>query len=209
MKIKRFALGALWTNCYVISDAASEGIVIDPGGPAAEVEEYIRDNDIRLHWIILTHGHGDHIGGVSELRNLSENGIAVHTEDADCLVDANRNLSAFMGTSVELPSADKKLNEGDTLKVGSMDIRVIHTPGHTVGGICLHIKDEDEEVLISGDTLFARSIGRSDLPGGDEDVLVRSLKKLTDFPDKLRVLPGHGPETTIGAEKIYNPYWPR
>ncbi|MCK9340370.1 MAG: MBL fold metallo-hydrolase [Synergistaceae bacterium] len=209
MKIKRFALGALWTNCYVISDAASEGIVIDPGGPAAEVEEYIRDNDIRLHWIILTHGHGDHIGGVSELRNLSENGIAVHTEDADCLVDANRNLSAFMGTSVELPSADKKLNEGDTLKVGSMNIRVIHTPGHTVGGICLHIKDEDEEVLISGDTLFARSIGRSDLPGGDEDVLVRSLKKLTDFPDKLRVLPGHGPETTIGAEKIYNPYWPR
>ena len=209
MKIKRFALGALWTNCYVISDAASEGIVIDPGGPAAEVEEYIRDNDIRLHWIILTHGHGDHIGGVSELRNLSENGIAVHTEDADCLVDANRNLSAFMGTSVELPSADKKFNEGDTLKVGSMNIRVIHTPGHTVGGICLHIKDEDEEVLISGDTLFARSIGRSDLPGGDEDVLVRSLKKLTDFPDKLRVLPGHGPETTIGAEKIYNPYWPR
>ena len=209
MKIKGFALGALWTNCYVISDAASEGIVIDPGGPAAEVEEYIRDNDIRLHWIILTHGHGDHIGGVSELRNLSENGIAVHTEDADCLVDANRNLSAFMGTSVELPSADKKLNEGDTLKVGSMNIRVIHTPGHTVGGICLHIKDEDEEVLISGDTLFARSIGRSDLPGGDEDVLVRSLKKLTDFPDKLRVLPGHGPETTIGAEKIYNPYWPR
>ena len=209
MKIKRFALGALWTNCYVISDAASEGIVIDPGGPAAEVEEYIRDNDIRLHWIILTHGHGDHIGGVSELRNLSENGIAVHTEDADCLVDANRNLSAFMGTSVELPSADKKLNEGDTLKVGSMNIRVIHTPGHTVGGKCLHIKDEDEEVLISGDTLFARSIGRSDLPGGDEDVLVRSLKKLTDFPDKLRVLPGHGPETTIGAEKIYNPYWPR
>ena len=209
MKIKRFALGALWTNCYVISDSGSEGIVIDPGGPAAEVEEYIRDNDIRLHWIILTHGHGDHIGGVPELRNLSENGIAIHTEDADCLVDANRNLSAFMGTSVELPSADKKLNEGDTLKVGNMYIRVIHTPGHTVGGICLHIKEDDDEVLISGDTLFARSIGRSDLPGGDEDVLVRSLKKLTGLPDKLRVLPGHGPETTIGAEKIYNPYWPR
>ena len=209
MKIKRFALGALWTNCYMISDSGSEGIVIDPGGPAAEVEEYIRDNDIRLHWIILTHGHGDHIGGVPELRNLSENGIAIHTEDADCLVDANRNLSAFMGTSVELPSADKKLNEGDTLKVGNMNINVIHTPGHTLGGICLHITEGDEEVLVSGDTLFARSIGRSDLPGGDVDVLVRSLKKLTDLPDKLRVLPGHGPETTIGAEKIYNPYWPR
>ncbi|NLD05469.1 MAG: MBL fold metallo-hydrolase [Synergistaceae bacterium] len=209
MKIKRFALGALWTNCYVISDADSEGIVIDPGGPAAEVEEYIRDNDIRLHWIILTHGHGDHIGGVSDLRNLSENGIAIHTEDADCLVDANKNLSAFMGPLVELPSADKKLNEGDILKVGNMNIRVIHTPGHTLGGICLYITEGDEELLISGDTLFARSIGRSDLPGGDEDVLVTSLKKLTDFPDKLRVLPGHGPETTIGAEKLYNPYWPK
>ena len=110
---------------------------------------------------------------------------------------------------MELPSADKKLNEGDTLKVGSMNIRVIHTPGHTLGGICLYITEGDEELLISGDTLFARSIGRSDLPGGDEDVLVTSLKKLTDFPDKLRVLPGHGPETTIGAEKLYNPYWPK
>ena len=209
MKIKRFALGALWTNCYVISDANSEGIVIDPGGPASEVEEYIRVNDIRLHWIILTHGHGDHIGGVSELRNLSENGIAIHVEDADCLIDANKNLSAFMGTSVELPSADKKLNEGDILKVGDMSVNVIHTPGHTLGGICLYITEGDEDVLISGDTLFARSIGRSDLSGGDEDILTNSLKKLVDFPDKLRVLPGHGPETTIGAEKLYNPYWPK
>ncbi len=209
MKIKRFALGALWTNCYVVSDPKGEGVVIDPGGPASEVEKYIKDNDIRLHWIILTHGHGDHIGGVSELRNLSENGIAIHADDADCLTDANRNLSAFMGTVVELPSADKKLNEDDILKVGEMKIRVIHTPGHTTGGICLHVTEGDEEVLMSGDTLFARSIGRSDLPGGNEETLINSLKKLTGLSDKLRVFPGHGPETTIGAEKLYNPYWPR
>ena len=209
MKIKRFALGPLWTNCYVISDGGDEGVVVDPGGPAGEVEDYVRENDIRLHWIILTHGHGDHIGGVSDLRNLSENGIAIHSEDADCLTDASRNLSAFMGTSVELPSADKMLNEGDILKVGKMTIRVIHTPGHTLGGICLHIAEGEEEVLISGDTLFARSIGRSDLPGGDENVLINSLKKLSDLPEKIRVFPGHGPETTIGAEKLYNPYWPR
>lgn len=209
MKIKRFALGTLWTNCYVLSDSGSEGIVVDPGGPADEVEAYIRDNDIRLHWIILTHGHGDHIGGVSDLRNLSENGIAIHEEDADCLVDANRNLSAYMGNAVELPSADKKLNEGDTIKVGEMEIKVIHTPGHTAGGVCLLVTEGEDEVLISGDTLFARSIGRSDLPGGDENILIRSLKKLSHLSDKLRVLPGHGPETTIGAEKQYNPYWPR
>lgn len=209
MKIKRFALGALWTNCYLIWDANSEGIVIDPGGPAQEVEDFIRDNDIRLHWIILTHGHGDHIGGVADLRNLPENGVAIHAEDAECLVDANKNLSAFMGTSIELPSAEKKLNDGDQLKVGQMNIKVIHTPGHTSGGICLMITEGEEQVLVSGDTLFARSIGRSDLPGGDEVMLIESLKKLVDFPDKLRVLPGHGPETTVGAEKRYNPYWPR
>ncbi len=209
MKIKRFALGSLWTNCYMIWDSNSDGVVIDPGGPAQEVEEFIRDNDIRLHWIILTHGHGDHIGGVAELRNLSENGVAIHSEDAFCLMDANKNLSAFIGTPTELPSADKILNDGDQLKVGQLAINVIHTPGHTLGGICLLISEGEEQLLISGDTLFARSVGRSDLPGGDEETLIESLKKLNDFPDKLRVFPGHGPETTVGAEKQYNPYWPK
>jgi glyoxylase-like metal-dependent hydrolase (beta-lactamase superfamily II) len=209
MKIKRFALGPLWTNCYLIWDSNGDGIVVDPGGPAKEVEEYIRDNDIRVHWIILTHGHGDHIGGVADLRNFSENGVAVHYEDADCLTDANKNLSAFMGASMELPSADRLLSDGDTLRAGNLNISVIYTPGHTRGGICLLVTDGEEQVLISGDTLFARSIGRSDLPGGDEATLIESLKRLIDLPDKLRVFPGHGPETTIGEEKQYNPYWPR
>ena len=209
MKIKRFALGTLWTNCYVISDSDGEGVVVDPGGPTAEVEKYVRDNDIKLNWIILTHGHGDHIGGVSELRNLSEKGVAIHADDASCLTDSSRNLSTFMGASVELHSADRELNDGDVLKVGKMEIQVIHTPGHTVGGICLHFKEGMEEVLVTGDTLFARSIGRSDLPGGDEEILITSLKKLSDLPDNLLVLPGHGPETTIGSEKQHNPYWPR
>ena len=211
MKIKRFALGALWTNCYMISDSGSEGIVIDPGGPAAEVEEYIRDNDIRLHWIILTHGHNDHIGGIPDLRNLSENGVAVHADDAECLTNAEKNLSSFMGASFEVTSPDHLMHDGDVIKVGTMTIKVIHTPGHTEGGVCLLVTDtsNEEQFLMSGDTLFARSVGRSDLPGGDEGVLIESLKKLDGLPDKLRVFPGHGPETTIGAEKRYNPYWPK
>ena len=102
-----------------------------------------------------------------------------------------------------------KRQEGDRLKVGKMTLDVIHTPGHTLGGICIIVADGEEQILISGDTLFARSIGRSDLPGGNEDVLIESLKKLDGLPDKMRVFPGHGPETTIAAEKQYNPYWPR
>ncbi len=209
MKIKRFALGTLWTNCYLVWNSDGDGFVVDPGGPAEEVENFIRENDIHLHWIILTHGHSDHIGGIPDLKNISENGVAVHYEDAEALSNANKNLSAMLGSTIELSAPDKELKDNDVIKVGTMTIKVIHTPGHTRGGICLFVTDADEQFLISGDTLFARSIGRSDLPGGDEDTLIESLQKLDGFPDKLRVFPGHGPETTIGAEKMYNPYWPR
>ncbi len=209
MKIKRFALGTLWTNCYLVWNSDGDGFVVDPGGPAEEVENFIRENDIHLHWIILTHGHSDHIGGIPDLKNISENGVAVHYEDAESLSNANKNLSAMLGASIELSAPDRELKDNDILKVGTMTIKVIHTPGHTKGGVCLFVSDAEEQILISGDTLFARSIGRSDLPGGDEDTLIESLKKLDSFPDKLRVFPGHGPETTIGAEKMYNPYWPR
>ena len=209
MKIKRFALGTLWTNCYLVWNSDGDGFVVDPGGPAEEVENFIRENDIHLHWIILTHGHSDHIGGIPDLKNISENGVAVHYEDAEALSNANKNLSAMLGSTIELSAPDKELKDNDVIKVGTMTIKVIHTPGHTRGGICLFVTDADEQFLISGDTLFARSIGRIDLPGGDEDTLIESLQKLDGFPDKLRVFPGHGPETTIGAEKMYNPYWPR
>ncbi len=211
MNIKRFPLGALWTNCYLIWDDKGDGFIVDPGGPAEEVEDFIRSHDIKLQWILLTHGHNDHIGGIPDLRNLSDNGVAVHADDAECLTSAEKNLSTYMGASVEMPSADRLLHDGDKLKVGSMTVDVVHTPGHTLGGVCLLVTDtaKDEQFLVSGDTLFARSVGRSDLPGGDENVLIESLKKLDGLPDKMRVFPGHGPETTIGAEKRYNPYWPK
>lgn len=209
LKIKRFALGALWTNCYLVWDSKGNGIVVDPGGPAQDVESFIRDNDIHIHWIILTHGHGDHIGGIPDLRNLSENGVAVHYEDAAALTDPTKNLSSMMGEAVTMRAADKELKDGEILTVGEMSVKVIHTPGHTEGGVCLLLTEGEEQMLISGDTLFARSIGRSDLPGGNEAVLLESLKKLQELPDKMRVFPGHGPETTIGAERQYNPYWPR
>lgn len=209
MKLARFALGALWTNCYVVASSDGRAVVIDPGGPAAEVIRYMKDEDLSLEWILLTHGHGDHIGGIGDIRALSANGVAIARGDASCLQDPMENMSAMMGESVTQSSADRLLEDGDRLMIGGMAITVIATPGHTRGGCCFYAVEGDERVLFSGDTLFARSIGRTDLPGGDEPTLILSLKKLQDLPDGMRVFPGHGPATTIGEEKALNPFWPR
>lgn len=208
MEIKRFPLGTLWTNCYLIWDDNGDGFVVDPGGPAQDVVDYVRSKDIKVHMIVVTHGHADHIGGVDMLRGIAKEGVAIHEEDAACLTSPAKNLSLCMGAEIRTSAAETILHDGDRLKAGKMTLDIIHTPGHTLGGVCILVSDGDEKILISGDTLFARSIGRSDLPGGDEDTLIESLKKLDGFPDDMRVFPGHGPETTIGAEKMYNPYWP-
>lgn len=209
MHVRRFPLGMLWTNCFLIWDDDGNGFAVDPGGPAQEVADFINMNHIKLDMILLTHGHNDHIAGVEDLRGLAAHGVAIHEDDADCLDHPSRNLSTMMGELVSLPKADRLLHDGDRLTVGRMTLDVMHTPGHTPGGISVIVSDGDEKIMLSGDTLFARSIGRSDLPGGDEEVLFESLKKFVSLPDDLRVLPGHGPETTIGAERAYNPFWPR
>lgn len=209
MKIKRFALGPLWTNCYVVCDSAGNGVIIDPSAPADEVENYVCDKDLHISWILLTHAHCDHIGGIPELINLSDNGVAVHYKDTALLTNASKNLSnSILHSPIALSAPDRELSDGDILNAGALEIKTIFTPGHTPGGCCYLITEGDEQVLVSGDTLFARSIGRSDLPGGDERLLLESLKKLTGFDDKLKILPGHGPETNIGDEREHNPYWP-
>lgn len=209
VRLKRFALGALWTNCYLVWDENGDAFIVDPGGAAGDVADFIGENKLRLRWIILTHGHGDHIGGISDVRHLSANGVAIHERDSSCLTDPDKNLSSHMGAPVELTPAEKILRDGDELTSGRLSIKVIHTPGHTLGGVSLFVSGEGENILFSGDTLFARSVGRTDLPGGDEETLMSSLKKLEPLPDDLKVFPGHGPDTTLGDEKRYNPYWPR
>ncbi|MDR1884854.1 MAG: MBL fold metallo-hydrolase [Synergistaceae bacterium] len=209
MKIKRFPLGPLWTNCYVISSGDGDAVAVDPGGPVDEVREYLRKGGLRLRLVMLTHGHGDHIFGVGELRGDASDGVAIHTGDSDCLTSAYVNMSEDMGLPVSFAKADRLLNDGDVISYGGLNIRVIHTPGHTRGGCCFYVTEGGSELLISGDTLFARSIGRSDLPGGDEGVLIESLRKLEGFNDSLAVYPGHGPSTTIGDERRLNPFWPR
>ena len=208
MKIKRLPVGALWTNCYLVWDSQKHGFFVDPGGDASELARFACNNDITIDWVIITHGHIDHIAGLTSLRNLAENGVAIHEKDADCLTNSNRNLSnQFVEQTSTFLAAEKTLLDGEILHVGSMSIEVIHTPGHTRGGICLYVTDGDESILLSGDTLFANSVGRTDLPGGDYKELKKSLQRLCRLPDALVVYPGHGPETTIGEEKKNNQYF--
>ena len=209
MEIKRFPLGALWTNGYLVWDEGGHAFLVDPGGEASEVRAFLEDKGLTLEWIVLTHGHGDHIGGLPQMRPLSRCGVAIHRDDADMLLEPGKNLSTFMGEPLVFDPAERILTDGEELAVGSLTVRVIHTPGHTPGGICLLVTEGEERVLFAGDTLFARSIGRTDLPGGSEELLEVSLRVLAELPDELRVLPGHGPETRIGEERRNNPFWPR
>ncbi len=204
MQVYRMAVGPMETNCYIIADEkTNEGAVIDPGADGSLILDKIETLGLELQYILLTHTHYDHIGAVAELKRVTGAKIAVSEEDAAGLTDGRWNLSAFGGKPVEAAEADVLLNDGDELTLGGQTIRVLTTPGHTKGGVCFLCGDE----LFSGDTLFARSVGRSDFPGGSMDALVQSIKtKLMPLDDNVHVYPGHGPSTTIGQERAGNPY---
>ena len=208
MEIKRFPLGFLWTNCYLLWDEDGAAFVVDPGGDPKEVMDFIELKGLKLHWVLLTHGHGDHLMGIEPLRKIALNGVAIHAEDALCLTSASHNLSEHMAAPVEFSAAERLLKDGDRLQIGRMDVSVIYTPGHTLGGVCYFVEEGEQHLLLAGDTLFARSVGRTDLPGGDESILMNSLRKLAKLSDDVPVYPGHGPDTRIGDERRQNPFWP-
>lgn len=204
MEFKRLALGIYQANCYIIHDEeTTETAVIDPGGDFPEIKSYIEGNGLKIKYIIITHGHGDHIGALVELKNYSNAPVCIHKEDSEMLKNSRKNYSAEMGGPHVNVSADKLLEDGDILELGSTKLNIIHTPGHSRGGICIYC----EGSLFSGDTLFACSIGRTDLEGGSFDEIIASIKeKLLVLPEDTAVYPGHGPSSTILIEKKRNPF---
>lgn len=198
MIVKRIPAGIYAANCYVLySEKDKEGIIVDPGGDADDILKFVNDNDIKITSIVLTHGHGDHIAGVSELKEELGVDLLIHEADVDMLKSGDMNLSNIMAIgSIEL-KADKLLKDGDVIEFGDEKVTVLHTPGHTLGGICLL----SGKHLISGDTLFKGSIGRTDLEGGNYETIINSIReKLLVLPGDTIVYPGHGPETTIEEE---------
>lgn len=204
MEIIKKSLGQMGTNCYLIWDEKTlEAAVIDPGFEDPQIGAIINENKLNVKYILLTHGHFDHLGGVDQIKQLTGAKVLIHQNDADCLLDPRRNLSVLAGMSMVLEPADGFLKENETIALGTVSIRVIHTPGHSKGGVCLLAEDH----LFAGDTLFNTSIGRTDFADGDLKELLNGIEtKLFILDDATIVLPGHGENTTIGYEKLNNPF---
>lgn len=205
IKIGRMTLGVCATNCYFLyRENASEVVFVDPGDRGADIYTALRNRNLSVAAILLTHGHFDHIWGAEKLRELS--GAKIYALDAEKVVcqDAYVNVSAQAGRKATI-APDEWLTDGQELSLAGISLKVIATPGHTIGSCCYYVPEAD--FLIAGDTLFAGSVGRTDFPTGSMSRLVRSIKdKLFILPDKTKVYPGHGEETTIGEEKRYNPF---
>lgn len=198
-------LGQIGTNCYlVINKEAGECIVIDPADQPEQICEMIAKSGCQLSAILLTHGHYDHILAADEIRKRYHVKIYASNEEKELLASPQMNLSAMYGMHVTL-DADVWHHDGETLHLAGMDIEVFHTPGHTKGGSCYYIAEND--MLFSGDTLFAESVGRTDFPTGSMAEIVRSIRdKIMVLPDQTKVFPGHGESTSVAYEKKYNPY---
>jgi glyoxylase-like metal-dependent hydrolase (beta-lactamase superfamily II) len=205
MKVLTFTLGPLTTNCYLVwQDGVTPALLIDCAGDAIDILNAIDDRELELRSIVITHGHADHIEGLGDLQRETGAEVAVHEQDAPMLSDAYLSGAAMLGYPQPRVEPSRLLDEGDVVHLlgTSIDLTVLHTPGHSPGGICLL----GERVLFSGDTLFAGGIGRIDLPGGDPRAMSASLKRLMELDSDLIVHPGHGPATTIGEEREGNPW---
>lgn len=198
-------VGGVGTNCYIVRKKDSDAcVVIDPGDSGRELANFITENGLKLEDILLTHGHFDHIMGVTGLMAQAGGRLCALEEERALLEDAGLNLSGMTGGAVSL-QADVFLRDGQVYEAAGMKFTVIYTPGHTKGSCCYYM--EKEGLLFSGDTLFLESVGRTDLPTGNSSAILTSLReKVLTLPPEVKVFPGHGPETRIGYERENNPY---
>ena len=187
--LRKLVVGPYQTNCYILGcKETRQGLVIDPGDEVLRIVKEITRSGLEIKYIAITHGHIDHVGGVSELKRITKAPVLIHRLDAGAL-----------GVR-----PDGFLEEGQSLQVGNYALSVIHTPGHSPGGVCLYAPG----AVFTGDTLFAGSVGRTDFPGGSHELLVQGVRqKIFPLGDSLRVYPGHGPESTIGRERMTNPFF--
>ena len=198
VKVYKIEVGEIEANCYILEEKESgKAAIIDPGGEAKKIKDFLKSKGLTPSFIILTHGHIDHIEAVGAF-NLP---VYIHKDDEEFLYNPDKNLSL---TGFKLDKKPKRLlDDGDKLQLGNLSLKIIHTPGHTPGGICILC----DKILFSGDTLFSSGVGRTDFPYGNSRDLLKSIKdKLLILDDNIQVFPGHGPATTIGKEKEGNPW---
>ena len=204
MVIKELVVGLIMTNCFIVGcEKSHEAIVIDPGGDVDKILDATYKSNLNIKYIVNTHGHFDHAGGNKAIKEATGAEILIHRFDAPMLRQISMTAMAMGIVLEDSPPADLTVDEGDEIRFGKIALRVIHTPGHSPGGISLYT----DGIVFAGDTLFYGSIGRTDLPGSSFPTLISSIKeKLFPLGDHVRVYSGHGPTTTIGTEKRINPF---
>lgn len=205
IEITLLTVGPVQTNCYIVNKKGSSAcIVIDPGEEADKIARYIRKKGLINEGILLTHGHFDHITGVSELISLVGGKLYAYEGEKELMMDPGMNGCVMMGYEVAI-EPEYLLRDGQTLEIAGMQFQVLHTPGHTSGSCCYYM--EEEKVLFSGDTIFMESVGRTDFPTGNGRQLIDSIQtKVLVLPPDVQIYPGHGPETSVAYEKQNNPY---
>ncbi|MHB8156271.1 MAG: MBL fold metallo-hydrolase [Desulfocucumaceae bacterium] len=204
MIFEGISVGSMDNNCYILGcEKTLEAVVVDPGAEGGKILRKLESLKLNCRYVILTHGHADHLGALGEVLKATGAQVMIHKEDADMLTSPGKNLSMFIGMTLKFKGPDRVLQDGDKVMVGEEQLEIMHTPGHTQGGICIFADGR----LITGDTLFAGSIGRSDFPGGNHDQMIEAIKKkIMVYPPETPVYPGHGPASTVGQEARYNPF---